>query len=610
MSTTATTAAGTTTANATADTDTGTAGTPAAGPGTPGPEAPTRGALRALLPALAAHRALTARTCAAALLEQGSLVALLTLAAHTVGTAVLDGRAPSAGTVTALLALVTVRALMTWREMDLSHDLAYRVLAVLRVRVFDGLARSAPARVAGRRSGDLAATAMADVEALEFFYAHTTAQLLAAGTVLSGATVVLATVEPWLVAVVAPVAALLAAAPFADARARAARGGRTRTAVAGLSADTVETVDGLRELLAFGALAERRRALARRGRQVGRAQRSEATWETVAAAARDLLIVLAALGVVATVAHSVTSGRLHGAWAPAALALALSVLGPVAESARALSQAVALRAAASRVRAAVRAPALAPPPAAPRPLPPGPLGVRLHEVSFGYGGAPVLDGLRLTVPPGRTLALVGASGAGKSTCAHLLARFWDPSAGAVQLLPEGGDPVDLREVDDAELRRAVVLVGQDTPLFHGTLAENLRLAAPDADGSELAAAARRCGVDRIAPLDTLVGERGATLSGGQRARVALARALLVRPRVLVLDESTAHLDNAGDARLATALAAEGRTTIVIAHRPATIRRADRIAVLRDGRVAEEGTWEELTARPDSALNHLLATTPS
>ncbi|WP_411110458.1 ABC transporter ATP-binding protein [Streptomyces sp. c-19] len=591
-------------------TEAGTATATATEAGTaPDAVVPERGSLRALLPALAEHRAMTARTCAAALLEQASLVTLLTLAAHTVGTAVIEGRAPSSGTVTALAALVLVRALMTWREMDLSHDLAYRVLAALRVRVFDGLARSAPARVAGRRSGDLAATAMADVEALEFLYAHTTAQLLAAGTVFTGGAAVLATVEPWLLAAVLPVAALLTAAPFAEARGRAARGARTRTAVAGLSADTVEIVDGLRELLAFGALTGRRRRLAVRGRQVGDAQRAEATWEAGAAAVRDLLIVGALLGVVAAAAHAMTSGRLHGAWAPAAMALSLAVLGPVAESARSLSQAVALRAAAARVGAAVKAPALAPAPAVPRALPPGPLGVRLHRVRFDYGGGPVLDGVELTVPAGQTLALVGASGAGKSTCAHLLARFWDPSAGAVQLIPVDGPPVDVREVGDADLRRAVALVGQETPLFHGTLADNLRLAAPEADDDLLAETARRCGVDRIAPLSTPVGERGATLSGGQRARMALARALLARPRVLVLDESTAHLDNASDAELATALRQEGRTTLVIAHRRATIRRADRIAVLEAGRVTEEGTWEELTARPDSALNRTLADIP-
>ncbi|MEW1655561.1 ABC transporter ATP-binding protein [Streptomyces sp. NPDC057555] len=573
---------------------------------TAGTSVPERGSLRALLPALAGHRAMTIRTCAAALLEQGSLVALVTLAAHTIGTAVIESKAPSSGTVTALVALVLVRALTTWHEMDLSHDLAYRVLAALRVSVFDGLARSAPARVAGRRSGDLAATAMADVEALEFFYAHTTAQLLAAGTVFTGGATVLAAVEPWLLTAVLPVAALLAAAPFADARGRAVRGARTRTAVATLSADTVETVGGLRELLAFGTLAGRRHRLAGRGREVGEAQCAEATWEAVTAAVRDLLIVSAVLGVVTAAAQSMASGRLHGAWAPAAMALALAVLGPVAESARSLSQAVSLRAAASRVGAAVRAPALAPPAAAPRTLPPGPLGVRLHRVGFDYGGGPVLDGVELTVPAGQTLALVGTSGAGKSTCAHLIARFWDPSEGTVQLVAADGEAIDIRDVDDAELRGAVALVGQETPLFHGTLAENLRLAAPEADDDLLAETARLCGVDRIAALSTLVGERGSTVSGGQRARIALARALLVRPRVLILDESTAHLDNASDAQLATALHQKGRTTIVIAHRRATIRRSDRIAVLEAGRIVEEGTWEDLTGRPDSALNRSLA----
>ncbi|WP_433406121.1 ABC transporter ATP-binding protein [Streptomyces sp. CA-146814] len=579
--------------------------------------APTHdtGALRSLLPVLGAHRATVLRTCLAALVDQAALVALVTLAAHTVGTAVIEQRAPSPATVSVLIGLVLLRALATWREMDLSHDLAYRVLAELRVRVFDGLARSAPARIAGRRSGDLAATALGDVEALEFFYAHAIAQLLASGVVFAVAATLLGLLGPWLLLAVVPAALLLLWSPLVEARGRAERGARTRAALADLSAESVETVDGLRELLMVGALDRTRARLRSGGRRLARAQRAEQSWETGAGAARDLLVVAAVIGVVAAAAHAAGSARLDGAWAPAAMALALGALAPVAESAAALGRAGSLRAAAARVRAAVHAPAGAPAPADPLAVPPGPLGLRLRGVRFGYGAGPVLDGLDLTVRPGETVALVGASGAGKSSVAHLLARYWDPREGTVELVPaDAVHPVGLRDLAEHDLRAAVCVVGQEAPLFHGTLAENLRLAAPDATDEELAATVRTCGLAPVVDalphgLDTPVGERGATLSGGQRARVALARGLLGRPRILVLDETTAHLDHRGDAEMARALAADARarsrTTLIIAHRPATVRRADRIAVLDAGRIVEEGTWDELI-RAGGALARLLS----
>ncbi|WP_432149459.1 ABC transporter ATP-binding protein [Streptomyces sp. bgisy029] len=598
--------------------------TPPAAPENAPTPTPDTGALRSLLPVLGAHRATVLRTCLAALVDQAALVALVTLAAHTVGTAVIEQRAPSPATVAVLIGLVLLRALATWREMDLSHDLAYRVLAELRVRVFDGLARSAPARIAGRRSGDLAATALGDVEALEFFYAHAIAQLLASGVVFAVAATLLGLLGPWLLLAVVPAALLLLWSPLVEARGRAERGARTRAALADLSAESVETVDGLRELLMAGALDRTRARLRSGGRRLARAQRAEQSWETGAGAARDLLVVAAVIGVVAAAAHAAGGGRLDGAWAPAAMALALGALAPVAESAAALGRAGSLRAAAARVRAAVHAPAGAPAPAAPVPVPPGPLGLRLRGVRFGYGAGPVLDGLDLTVRPGETVALVGASGAGKSSVAHLLARYWDPREGTVELVPAApagtpspaaaAHPVGLRDLAEHDLRAAVCVVGQEAPLFHGTLAENLRLAAPDATDEELAAAVRTCGLAPVVDtlphgLDTPVGERGATLSGGQRARVALARGLLGRPRILVLDETTAHLDHRGDAEVARALAADARTrsrtTLIIAHRPATVRRADRIAVLDAGRIVEEGTWDELI-RAGGALARLLS----
>ena len=205
----------------------------------------------------------------------------------------------------------------------------------------------------------------------------------------------------------------------------------------------------------------------------------------------------------------------------------------------------------------------------------------------------VLQGVSLTVEPGETLALVGASGAGKSTLASLVPRLYDVTSGAVRI-----DGLDVRDLTLATLRRAIGVVSQDPHLFHESIGDNLRYAKPDATRDELEAACRAARIhDTIAALpdgyDTVVGERGYRLSGGEKQRVAIARLLLKDPAVMILDEATSHLDNDNEAHVQAALEAalHGRTAIVIAHRLSTVRSADRIAVLDGGRIVEIGTHD-------------------
>ncbi|GLF93365.1 ABC transporter ATP-binding protein [Streptomyces yaizuensis] len=252
-----------------------------------------------------------------------------------------------------------------------------------------------------------------------------------------------------------------------------------------------------------------------------------------------------------------------------------------------------------------------------RAVPDGPVAVEFDEVSFGYpaadrvslasleevavldtrGGEQVLHGVSFRAEPGQTVALVGSSGAGKSTIASLLPRLYDADGGAVRI---GG--VDVRDLSAASLRRTLGMVTQDGHLFHESVRENLLLARPEATEEELWDALRRARLETLVRslpdgLDTVVGERGYRLSGGERQRMTIARLLLARQRVVILDEATAHLDNTSEAAVQAALAEAlaGRTAVVIAHRLSTVRAADLILVVERGRVVERGTHEGLLA---------------
>ncbi|MDO4784202.1 MAG: ABC transporter ATP-binding protein [Propionibacteriaceae bacterium] len=219
------------------------------------------------------------------------------------------------------------------------------------------------------------------------------------------------------------------------------------------------------------------------------------------------------------------------------------------------------------------------------------------EDAPGSPNRPVLRGISFEVPPGHTVALVGPSGAGKTTVTHLIARLYDVCEGSVRV---GGD--DVRELTQESLRSQVGYVTQDAHLFHDTIRANLLYAAPEATPAQIDSAleqAQLAGLVERLPdgLDTVVGDRGYRLSGGERQRLAIARLLLKEPSIVVLDEATAHLDSESEAAVQRALerASHGRTSLVIAHRLSTVRRADQILVVEDGRITERGTHDELIA---------------
>ena len=227
-----------------------------------------------------------------------------------------------------------------------------------------------------------------------------------------------------------------------------------------------------------------------------------------------------------------------------------------------------------------------------------PLGaVDFDGVWFSYGERPVLRGVTLSVPAGRTVALVGHTGCGKTTLTNLVPRFYDPSEGSVRV-----DGQDVRDLQLADLRRHIGVVTQDPFLFSTSIAENIRFGKPDASEEEVRAAARTAQADDFIEAlpdayETVVGERGFTLSGGQRQRIAIARALVMDPRILILDDATSSVDAETESRIRTALreVMRGRTTFIIAHRPSTISLAEEVVVLDRGRIEEQGSHERLMA---------------
>lgn len=531
----------------------------------------------------------------------GSGVALLGVAAWLLATAAQHPPITALSVaVVATRALGVSRGVARYLERLVTHDAAFRTLADVRVRVYERLARTEPVR--RFRSGDLVSRLVNDTDATQDLLIRGLAPPLV--SVVVGGTVVL-----FLTAVHAPGGLLLAAglllAGLAVPLAAAALGrgpGRRQAAARGeLSTALVDTLHGAPDLVAYGAMDRQVARVEAADAELTRIARRDAALLGTGAGATALITGLTVWGALLLGVAAVQEGTL-GSISLAVLVLttlaAFEVVAPLPAVAARLG---AIRASGERLFGVLDTPPSIAPPATERALDPDGMEVRVRGLRVRYGpGEPwALDGVDLDIPAGHTVAVLGPSGAGKSTLAAVLLRFRDADAGSVEL---GG--ADITDHPADEVRRFVTGVPQDPHVFASTLRENLRLARPEAAEEELWRALRRARlaeeVERMPRgLDTEVGSHGARLSGGMRQRLALARALLAAPRVLVLDEPTAHLDpDTRDAVVEDLLsAASGYSTLLITHDLAGLDRVDGIYVLAEGRVLQHGTHAELLARP-------------
>lgn len=497
-------------------------------------------------------------------------------------------QAVSYGAAVVLVAVCGVaRGPLRYGEQLCNHYLAFKLLALVRDRVYAALRRLAPAKLEGRDKGDLVSLVTSDIELLEVFYAHTLSPAIIALVVSLGMGAFIAAVSPVLGALALASYVLVGVVvPVVASKASGSGGRALREGIGDMNAFVLDSLRGLRETLQFGRAADRSRELDERMGALARVEERLKGRGALAMSLTNGLVLALDVAMVLASGALCVSGAIGPDAALVATAALMSSFGPViavanlgstlqqtlASGARVL-ELIEERPQTEEVDDGVDLEAFS--------------GAAVRRVDFSYGDRPVLDGVNLRIEPGSVVHLAGRSGSGKSTLCKLLMRFWDATRGVVEV-----SGTDVRRVNTASLRDTEGYMTQETHLFAGTIGENILIAKPDASPEELAEACRKAALSTLVErlpqgLDTPVGELGETLSGGERQRIGLARVFLHDAPFVLLDEPTSNLDSLNEAAVLSALAEgrEGKTIVLVSHRASTAAIADTTYTVDRGRLS-------------------------
>ena len=510
-----------------------------------------------------------------------------------------------------LAALAVCTPLFHWGETWIAHDMAFRLLAEMRIAMYRKLDALAPAYLVRKRSGDIVSAVTTDVETVENFFAHTVAPAFVAFALPIAVLVVTALIEWKMALTLLPFLLLIAYSPFRARTQIDELGLEARQRLGDVNAHMVDSIQGIREILAFGQEKNRAVEMMRHQELFGELRQRYFHEVTLHRVLIEAVIGFGSLAVLAVGTYSVNNGSLTADLLPLLTIVAMASFIPVTEIAQVAQQLADTFGSARRVFAVYDEPVTIQDGGGVDPeIVAANRTASFSDVAFSYGPNlnNALDDASFTLDRSQILALVGPSGAGKTTSAHLLLRFWDPASGKVEMASN-----DLRDFTTDDLRNNIALVAQDTYLFNTSIMDNLRIANPSATDEQVIEASKQAAAHEFISefpegYETQVGERGFQLSGGQRQRVSIARAFLKNAPILILDEATSQLDAESERLIHDSLKElmAGRTTLIIAHRLSTVRDADKIVVLDEGRVVEQGTHEELITR-EGLYSALVAT---